>query len=273
MPLRRDWIAATLCVATLGPLARADDATEELAKFQGTWQLISAETDGKALAKEQAGRITVTIAGDTHTVRFGDQVVAKGVKFAVDPSKSPKEVTDTVTEGPAKGQILKGIYWIEGDTLTSCVAPDGEVRPNEFSAPSGSRRTLRVFRRAKPPGDPTEADLALFQGTWRHESMEVDGKPADIASFRDTPLRIQGNTFTQGPVKGTFTIDATKPPRTIDLTFTDGDTKGLRMQGIYELDATTYKLCVAGPGADRPKRFDSKSGDGGSVQVLKRARP
>jgi uncharacterized protein (TIGR03067 family) len=116
-------------------------------------------------------------------------------------------------------------------------------------------------------------DYKLFEGSWRYESMEVGGKAQDISEFKDTPLVLKGKTWSQGEAKGTFKIDAAKKPKTIDLTFTEGPPKGLVLKGIYELDETTYKVCVANPGSDRPKVFDSKAKDGGSVQVLKRMKP
>lgn len=259
----------TACAAMSLALAAADDAAkDDLAKFQGTWRLVSAETDGAPAPKERIDGVTVTIAGKTHTVRVKDQVAAKDVAFELDPSKSPREVTDTVGEG----KVIRGIYKIEGDTLTSCVAPVNAARPTEFSAPAGSKRTLRVFRR-EPAGDPTKADYALFQGSWTIESMEIGGKSADIAELRGVPLVLKDKTFAQGPAKGTYKIDATKSPRTIDLTFTEGPPKGISIRGIYELDATTYKLCIARPGSDRPKRFDSKAEDGGAIQILKKTKP
>jgi uncharacterized protein (TIGR03067 family) len=123
---------------------------EELARFQGTWQLISAETDGKAMSEESVRSIQVSIKGNKHTVRFGDKVVVHDVSFEIDPSQSPRTVTDTLNEGPDKGKQILGIYKLEGDTLTSCTAPIGKDRPTEFTAKPGSGHTLRVFKRVPP---------------------------------------------------------------------------------------------------------------------------
>ena len=125
---------------------------EELARFQGTWQLVSAEADGVKAPKDRTDKIRVVIKGSRHTVIFGDQEVVHSVPFAIDPTTTPKSVTDTLVDGPDKGKQIKGIYKLEGDTMTSCVAKVGEERPAEFASKPGSGHTLRVFRRVKDDG-------------------------------------------------------------------------------------------------------------------------
>jgi len=124
-----------------------DDAIKkELNKFQGTWLLVSAETDGKKTPDEVVKTIKVVIDGNKHTVYRGDEALAKEIPFQIDPTKDPKTVDDTLPDG----RTIHGIYKLEGDTLTSCVAGVDKERPKEFTAKEGSGQTLRVFKRAKP---------------------------------------------------------------------------------------------------------------------------
>ena len=125
----------------------ADDAAKaESKKFQGTWQLVSAVSDGKKTDKATVAKIRVVIAGDKHTVYFDGKAIAKEIPFVLDPSKKPKEVTDTLPDG----KQIKGIYELDGDRLKSCVAPVGRDRPKEFSGKEGTGHTLRVFERVEP---------------------------------------------------------------------------------------------------------------------------
>jgi uncharacterized protein (TIGR03067 family) len=120
-------------------------AKAELEKLQGTWQLISAEADGKTMPAEQVKNIRVVIKGSKHSVYFGDASVVKEIPFTIDPTKKPKQVTDTLPDG----KQIKSIYELTGDTLRSCVAPPGKDRPKEFSGKAGTGHTLRVFKRVK----------------------------------------------------------------------------------------------------------------------------
>jgi uncharacterized protein (TIGR03067 family) len=138
--------AIALAIKVAVSVADKDTAKAEMKKLEGTWQLLSAVKDGKETPAEVVKEIRVVIKGDKHTVYFGDEVAAKEISFAVDPTKDPKTTVDTLPDG----KEIKGIYKLDGDTLTSCVAEAGKDRPSEFASKPGSGHTLRVFKRVKP---------------------------------------------------------------------------------------------------------------------------
>jgi uncharacterized protein (TIGR03067 family) len=255
----------------------------ELAKLQGTWQLVSSETNGKKLPEEQVKQFRVKIEKDRHTVTFGDQVVAHEVKFTVDPTTQPKGTEDTLEDEPNRGKKIRGIYLLEGDSLTSCVGAIDAPRPTEFSSKPGSGQSLRRFTRVKTvatakPGDAEEAnaqEYRAFEGTWRFVAMQVGGKDLPAEQFKTSRLIFKGHDFTAinhaGTTRGTFSVDTTKSPKAMDVTITDGSAKGAIFRNIYELKGDTYKLCGSmTSGKDRAKEFDSKPGSGYMVQVLER---
>jgi uncharacterized protein (TIGR03067 family) len=123
----------------------AEEAADEVAKFNGTWQLISAVRDGRETPAEVVSKIRVVIKDGKHSVHFGDDVAVKEIPFAVDATKEPKESTDTLPDS----KTIKGIYKLQGDMLTSCVAEPDKERPTEFASKPGSGHTLRVFKRVK----------------------------------------------------------------------------------------------------------------------------
>ena len=67
----------------------------------------------------------------------------------LDPSKSPKTIDVTMTEGPSKGTVMLGIYEIDGDTLKVCFDPHGKKRPTEFKSAPGSQTFVNVHKRVK----------------------------------------------------------------------------------------------------------------------------
>jgi uncharacterized protein (TIGR03067 family) len=280
-------VSAAMIPSSAEPEAdKSRSVAAELAKFQGTWQLIASETNGKKMAEEQVKQFRVKIEKDHHTVTFGDQVVAHEVKFTVDPTTQPKSSEDTLEDGPNKGKKIRGIYVLEGDSLTSCVGAIDAPRPTEFSAKPGSGHSLRRFQRVKTveaaakPGD-AEATNAkeyrAFEGTWRFVAIQVGGRDLPAEGFKTSRLIFKGHDFTTindgGTSRGAFLVDATKTPKTMDITISQGAAKGVTFQGIYELKGDTYKICGSPTGKDRPKEFDSKPGSGYIIQVLEREKP
>jgi uncharacterized protein (TIGR03067 family) len=252
------------------------EAARELARLQGSWTMVSAVTDGKPVPEQSARKVTVHILGTTHAVRVGGQVVAHGVGFEVDPTASPKAVTDTVLDGPGKGTVIRGIYRLDGDTLTSCVAAPDHDRPTSFDAGPGTGRSLRVFRRDPAARDPSTADgleHLKFEGTWAFNSPTADGRPVAHDELRDARLTLRGDRFVsvnaRGTFHGTFKADAEATPRTIDLTYTDGPEAGHTLRGVYALDGDTYRVCLSPAGQPRPRRLDD-TGGGNVVSVFKR---
>ena len=128
---------------------------------------------------------------------------------------------------------------------------------------------------AQGPDKAVQEDLKKLEGTWTYLSVDLAGKklPDDIISTGS--LTIKGNTyktelFGQVTDEGTFTIDPSKKPKTMDYMVTDGPNKGKTQLGIYELDGDTAKFCFAVPGAERPTDFTSKEGSGRTLSVWKK---
>lgn len=135
-----------IMLSAVSPASSAEDqAKDELKKLEGTWQLISAITNCKSASDDFVAKVQVIIEDGKHTVKIDGETVAKEIPVTVDPSTDPKSTTDTLPDG----QKIYGIYKLEGELLTSCVAKPGQDRPKAFSAESGSEFTLRVFRRVR----------------------------------------------------------------------------------------------------------------------------
>jgi uncharacterized protein (TIGR03067 family) len=127
---------------------------------------------------------------------------------------------------------------------------------------------------ADKPADEAKKEIKKFQGTWKFDSVEAEGKKLSLDMFKDSTLVIKDDkfTFTEGKEthKGTFKVDVSKKPKTIDITFTEGPEKGKTIIGIYELEGDTYKVCLDPEGKKRPAKFATKEGSGIVLEVLKR---
>jgi uncharacterized protein (TIGR03067 family) len=152
--LRVLWAAALIVAAGAG--LAADDAKEaavrkELPKFEGAWRVTSLEVDGTKLPEDQVKQMAarLVIHGDQFTFHEGANPT-KGT-FKVDPTTKPKQIDITFSDGPQKGQTIKGIYELEGDTYTVCIDIAGKGRPTALAAKAGSGHGLEVLKREKAP--------------------------------------------------------------------------------------------------------------------------
>ena len=149
--MRISRVALFCAVGLVAPVSRADDKADvekETKKFQGTWTFESCEAGGQALPADQLKGLVLVFEGDKHTVKKGDEVVQAGTQ-KLDPSKSPKAIDVTITEGPTKGAVMLGIYEFDGDTLKVCFDSTGKKRPTEFKSPAGSETFVNVHKRVK----------------------------------------------------------------------------------------------------------------------------
>jgi uncharacterized protein (TIGR03067 family) len=125
--------------------------TEEAQKrLQATWTAIKAERDGKA-ADDVVGH-RLSFAGDRFQIRSNDGKLLYAGIFRVDSSMKPAAIDFEHTDAALKGKAWRGIYTLDGDTLTVCDnAPNlDKGRPAAFEAKPGSGHILITFERAKP---------------------------------------------------------------------------------------------------------------------------
>jgi uncharacterized protein (TIGR03067 family) len=142
--------ATLFCAAVLTAVGADDkpDVEKETKKFQGNWTTASSEFGGQNVPADDLKGLVLTFEGDKHTVKHGTDVVQVGTQ-KIDPSKSPKAIDVTITEGPSKGVVMLGIYEFDGDTLKVCFDSEGKKRPTEFKSPAGSATFVNVHKRIK----------------------------------------------------------------------------------------------------------------------------
>ena len=139
-----------------------------------------------------------------------------------------------------------------------------------------SLSALVLFAAVAFAQDNAKDDLAKFQGNWTIESVIVEGKelPAEVVgafkmSFKDNNYTV---LIGQEKTEGSFSLDPSKNPKTIDIVPENGPDRGRKQLGIYEIDGDKIKICAAQPGKDRPTNFETKDKIGYTVMILRRAK-
>jgi uncharacterized protein (TIGR03067 family) len=108
----------------------------------------------------------------------------------------------------------------------------------------------------QPSDDAVKKELKLFAGKWKAiAANDVTGNALDEEQLKKTTLVVDGDKFTMktgtDTIKGTFIVDPTKKPKTIDA-YIDGS-KDMIFRGIYEQTGDTRKSCFGLK--DRPDTF------------------
>jgi uncharacterized protein (TIGR03067 family) len=140
---------------------------------------------------------------------------------------------------------------------------------------------LVVWKRSKTVGaermKALRDELNRFEATWKFVSIEIEGRSIPAERFTEDRLVLKGKQFTTtvggNTTEGTFKIDPTTSPKSIEITFTDGPGKDNTQKGIYELEGNRQKICWAGMGKPRPTEFEAKPKSGRLLQVLEKVKP
>jgi uncharacterized protein (TIGR03067 family) len=123
--------------------------------------------------------------------------------------------------------------------------------------------------------DSAKSELKKLQGTWKVTRMEVDGTVIPLQAFAKVGVRIEEDRMTfqdQGKPYDVIeiTVRPTKQPRQIDLHYVAGLKKGVKEEGIYELDGDTLKICQSlNAKKQRPTDLQSPKGAARQLMILK----
>lgn len=121
--------------------------------------------------------------------------------------------------------------------------------------------------------DAVKKELKQLQGEWHILSFENAGTKASEEQLRAVKAVIDkdgkmtvirdGEKF----VEAKMTFDPSKDPKTFDAEYTEGDLKGQKVKGIYELKDDKLRTCRSMPGKDRPTKFEAGA-DSGNIMIV-----
>ncbi len=159
-------IIATTVMMGAADAPKVEVIKKALEQLQGTWSVVSAELDGRAV--DELKGATLIFRGATVLIM---KAPTEGEAICeLDPSKMPKELTLSMKGETNKGSpAMPGIYLVDGDNLKLCIAPvsvkasvdttTGKVyhktetvgkRPTGFDSKQG---LLLLLKRQKPEAD------------------------------------------------------------------------------------------------------------------------
>ena len=138
---------AFFCLSRFLCAAGAESDKEDLDRLQGKWQVVSRVFDGKP---GKTGGIWL-ISGNK--LYYNDAKTDYAI-LKLDATQKPKAFTfeqqfENETSSDKGNETGNGIYKIEGDTATICVATFGKERPKTFESKKGTGDVLTVLKRVK----------------------------------------------------------------------------------------------------------------------------
>lgn len=130
-------------VAAKGDPKDFEEVTSDMERLQGDWAPLEIVNDGTPLPSNFLPMGIRTCKGSRTTVVFGGQKMVD-----VFAKAHPDGTIDyLVASGPKQSDLQYGIYRLEGDVLTVCMADSGLPRPTEFTSERGSGHTLTVWKK------------------------------------------------------------------------------------------------------------------------------
>jgi uncharacterized protein (TIGR03067 family) len=272
--------------------ARSNDAVGgDLEKLQGTWRVTSLETDGRTMSPSTFHDSAIVIKGHKFTT------ASMGAKYKgtvdIHEETTPRSFDLVFSAGAEKGARNLGIYTIDGDRWTICLATRGTIRPKAFTTTPNSGLALETLMRERAPtkvpnkraSSPTlpaatpakrngvsEGPASEIDGDWSLVSAVFNGAPFDkkLIGWVKRVTRGGVTTVTAGPntmLRADFTLNASASPWEIEYVNLEGADKGKAQAGICQLADGALSICVAAPGRPRPTAFSSSNGDGRSLTI------
>jgi uncharacterized protein (TIGR03067 family) len=137
------WLG--LALATSAPALK--DPPKKAHDLTGEWLVEQVTSGGRRL--ESANLVyKFTADGKWLIYRDGMELTAPNRQYTADPKARPATV-ELIADATRPATRREGIYEVDGDTLTMCVAPPKGARPTKFESTADDRNTIYVLKRKK----------------------------------------------------------------------------------------------------------------------------
>jgi uncharacterized protein (TIGR03067 family) len=122
----------------------------------------------------------------------------------------------------------------------------------------------------EPKSKDAKKEAEKLRGTWTFSKMERDGR--DLTDqFGGVEVVFEAEKFSSPGIEAAFTLDPSKSPKAMDISYKEGPAAGQTIKAIYKLEGETLTICRALAKADdRPKEFAAPAGSGRFLFQFKR---
>lgn len=108
------------------------------------------------------------------------------------------------------------------------------------------------------------ADPGIIEGVWQPTMAELGGKklPDEVRSSITLEVKEREYTVTSGTTvdRGTFKLDLSTTPKSLDIIGGEGPNKGKTFLAIFEREGDTLRVCYDLSGKTRPTEFKTTEG-------------
>src|SRR5262249_45195417 len=119
----------------------------ELEKLQGTWSLVSSETNGQQISGEDRSYL-FTFKGDTWSIHVNGRLSQAGTVRQIEVKAKHNAIDLPITEGGNVGTTAKSLSAVNGAWLKE--RNGAQPRATDFPRNPGHGRLYSIFRRGKP---------------------------------------------------------------------------------------------------------------------------
>jgi uncharacterized protein (TIGR03067 family) len=130
-----------------GFMVRGDD-TAEKRRLEGSWRIVEDHFNGVRMQGDEAdvGQI-VLFEGSTVILPNRETGKPEKLKYTLNTKERPKHISWFYEVG-GEALSMRGVYSLQGDRLTICLAVDDE-RPTKLETRKGDHQVMVVLRRIR----------------------------------------------------------------------------------------------------------------------------
>ena len=144
------YAAALLVLSVSVAAPKLKDKPPQAPPIYGEWVRVGHTEAGAPVPPDAEPHHQVFTADGVWEYTYGGKGASGGKSFVVDAQQSPPIID--IHMNAARLDSYRGIYKVEGDTLTLCLVRGDRDRPKAFESSPDRPTTIWVFKRVRPKG-------------------------------------------------------------------------------------------------------------------------